>query len=246
MMSPISLRPKLDSMDGAVEYVAGWLSINLARAGDVGWGTGGNGSSAAGGLVAALRAGRKKASAASCPSASSSSSSPSDLGASLDAWSLASKWLRTARPHEVDRELRSMLVLEPDSDDDDDDDGGDGDDGEEEEDGGENGNGNGKLRKKVADDEAASVAAAADAAAADLESLLLFLRARCASGADFELTQAFLSAALALHGGSIAVRPRLRRAAAQLERAVRASWERLDDSLHAVRCSAAYVGGLPS
>jgi U3 small nucleolar RNA-associated protein 21 len=235
----------VDEEEGGGEDGAGPEGPSNSKRSRVERGFAGNGSSAAGGLVAALRAGRKKASAASCPSASSSSPSPSDLRASLDAWSLASKWLRTARPHEVDRELRSMLVLEPDSDDDDDD-GGDGDDGEEEEDGGENGNGNGKLRKKVADDEAASVAAAADAAAADLESLLLFLRARCASGADFELTQAFLSAALALHGGSIAVRPRLRRAAAQLERAVRASWERLDDSLHAVRCSAAYVGGLPS
>ena len=136
-----------------------------------------------------------------------------------------------------------MLVLEPDSDDeseeeeDEDDEGGDG-----------NGKagGGGKARRGVAESEAASVAAAADAAAVDLESLLLFLRARCASGADFELTQAFLTAALALHGGSIAARPRLRRAAAALEKAVRASWERLDDSLHAVRCSAAYVGGLPS
>lgn len=194
----------------------------------------GNGSSAAGGLVAALRAGRKKAAAAVA-------ASPPSPSSDLDAWSLASKWLRTARPHEVDRELRSMLVLEPDDDEDDDDEDKD----EEEE--GDGNSGSGKTRKgKIADDEAASVAAAADAAAADLESLLLFLRARCASGADFELTQAFLTAALALHGGSIAIRPRLRRAAALLERSVRAAWERLDDSLHAVRCSAAYVGGLPS
>ena len=101
-------------------------------------------------------------------------------------------------------------------------------------------------QEEVLDDEAASVAAAADAAAVDLESLLLFLRARCASGADFELTQAFLTAALALHGGSIAVRPRLRRAAARPRESGTGGWERLDDSLHAVRCSAAYVGGLPS
>ena len=194
-------------------------------------------ASAGGELVAALRAGRKRASTLS---SSNSSSSSSDLRASLDAWSLASKWLRTARPHEIDRELRSMLVLEPEEeeeeeeedDDDDDDDDGDG--------------GRNKPRGRIADEEAASVAAAADTAAADLESLLLFLRARCASGADFELIQAFLTATLALHGASIAARPRLRRAAANLEKAVRVAWERLDDSLHAVRCSAAYVGGLPS
>ena len=205
----------------------------------------GNASSAAGGLVAALRAGRKKAAAAAAAAAASSSSSL-DLRASLDAWSLASKWLRTARPHEVDRELRSMLILEPDDDDDDDDEDEDDEDEEHDAAGGEEENGKHRKRRRALDEEHASVAAAADAAATDLESLLLFLRARCASGADFELTQAFLAAALALHGASIAARPRLRRAAAALERSVRAAWERLDDSLHAVRCSAAYVGGLPS
>ena len=69
----------------------------------------------AGGLVAALRARAQEGFRRLLPSASSSSPSRGDLRASLDAWSLASKWLRTARPHEVDRELRSMLVLEPEA-----------------------------------------------------------------------------------------------------------------------------------
>jgi U3 small nucleolar RNA-associated protein 21 len=83
-------------------------------------------------------------------------------------------------------------------------------------------------------------------ALADVAHLLAFCGDRSASGADFELTQAFLAAALAAHGETVAGSPALRAAAAKAGARVRAAWARLDDLLHSVRCAAAYAGGLPT
>ena len=80
-------------------------------------------------------------------------------------------------------------------------------------------------------------------AVADLGRLLAFIGDRAASGADWEVTQAFCAAVLSMHGATIASLPDLRSAAAKTEACIRTGWERLDDLLASVRCAAAYVGG---
>ena len=83
-------------------------------------------------------------------------------------------------------------------------------------------------------------------AVADIGRLLAFIGDRAASGADWEVTQAFCAAVLATHGATIAAVPDLRAAAAKTEASIRTGWERLDDLLASVRCAAAYAGGLPT
>ena len=80
---------------------------------------------------------------------------------------------------------------------------------------------------------------------ADVGHLLAFVDAKVAAGTDWELVQAFLSAALRAHGPAIASRPALRERAGRLAARLKARVARLDGLADAVLASAAFVGGLP-
>ena len=77
-----------------------------------------------------------------------------------------------------------------------------------------------------------------------LHSLLAFLTAQLAGGADFELLHATLACVLRIHGDACASHPRLRGDLVALRDAAQASWRRLDGRFQQARGILSFVAGM--
>lgn len=78
----------------------------------------------------------------------------------------------------------------------------------------------------------------------DLELLFRFLEAEAASNSNFEFVQALLRAVLLVHGDAIMKRPAVKEAAERLYARLEATWTRVSDTLHHVRCMVGLLGSL--